>query len=648
MGGRRQRRFANGLFTMISYAMGMMGRLRNIRRALALLVMLCAFAWSPAASAQNCAQATTQGTAPASWQTYCWLNMANYDDAAARSASGQNMSFTLPDGSTLTFNARVTGTNPAYDDVPAPSWSGSAIGNSAFIGIPGRPVLYSAQSGTSTIAITGITITPPVGGGVTVFSFVVADGESSNDGESIRMTSNGGSWQLLDSVPPTSGSTMPPITGVGSGTVNITGTGGAVGAYILGSNSPTAVTVQTTAGGLQGVMFAIRFASIRLQTQILGTRANSADQLSFQIASTATGTTLTSGTTTGTGAGPFTGSVLNMSAGVPVTLRLAMAAGSVNPITAYAANLTCVNTAGTTRAALPNNLNTTNTSIGQLEFGEFLVCTFQAGAQPRLRVRKVLGSGNGGGRRFTGDQFTVRIMDDGVVTASSTTAGTGGTINSGTGDTALVQVVNQNTYQVDEVAAGTTILGNYTAVLSCSNGTSGSPTVLPTTLGGAITLRPGDSITCTITNTRRAAALLEISKTSTVISDPVNGTTNPKLIPGAVVEYAITVRNVGAGPVDASSIVLVDVMPAEMAFAVGTPVTFTNGTPTSGLNAFNAGTMVTYSQGAGGLAPYTYSPTGSFDANVRGIRIAPTGTMAAATSATNRPNFTVRFRAQVR
>lgn len=616
-----------------------------MRRALALLTMLFALAWSPAASAQDCAQATSQGTAPASWQTYCWLNMTNYNDTTARSASGQNMSFTLPDGSTLTFNARVTGTNPAYDDVPSPSWTGAAIGNSAFIGIPGRPVLYSAQAGVSSIAITNITITPPVGGGVTVFSFVVADGESSNDNEYIRMTTNGGNWQQFDAVPPTAGTTMPPITGVGTATTQISGAPGAVGAYILGSSSPTSVTVETRSGGLQGVMFAIRFATIRLQTQILGTRINSADQLNFQIASTATGAALTSGTTTGTGAGPFVGNALNMSAGVPITLRLTMAAGSVSAITAYAANLTCVNTAGTTRAALPDNLSTTSTAIGQLEFGEYLVCTFQAGAAPRLRVRKLLGSG---GRRFTGDQFTVRIMDDGVVTASSTTTGTGTTITTGTGDTGLVQVVNQNAYQVDETGAGTTILGNYTPVMSCANSTTGSTTVLPAAVGGTITPRPGDSITCTITNTRRAAALLEISKTSSVISDPVNGTTNPKLIPGAVVEYAITVRNVGAGTVDASSIVLLDVMPAEMAFAVGTPVTFTNGTTTSGLNTFNAATMVTYSQANGGAAPYTYAPTGTYDANVRGIRIAPTGTMAAATSATAQPSFTIRFRAQVR
>ncbi len=635
--------FANRLFTMISYSCPMTRGMSVVRRAAALVLMMAALLWGGAAQAQSCAQATSQGTAPASWQTYCWLNMANYNDATARSASGQNLSFTLPDGSTLTFNARVTGTNPAYFASTSPSWSGAAVGNSAFIGIPGRPVLYASQSGTSTIAITNISITPPAGGGVTVYSFVVADGESSNENEFIRVTTNGGNWQLMDSVPPIAGSTMPPITGVGSSQVNISGASGTVGAYILGSNSPTSVTVQTQSGGLQGVMFAIRFATIRLQAQILGTRIAAADQFSYQIASTAISATISSGTTSGTGTGPFATAPLNMSAGIPITLRLAMAGGSTNAITAYTANLTCTNTAGTTRAGLPNNLSTTNTNIGQLEFGEFLVCTYQLGAQPRLRLRKALSSQ----RRFTTDQFTVRIRDGSTVTASSTTAGTGNTITANTGDTGLVQVVNQRAYTLDEIAANGANLTNYTATLACTNATSGSTTTLPNTVGGTITLRPGDSITCVITNNRRSVAILEIEKDSTVISDPVNGTTNPKLIPGAIVEYSITVRNVGAGQVDASSIVLVDVMPAEMAFAVGTPVTFTNGTPSSGLNTFNASTMVTFSQATGGGAPYNYTPTGTFDTRVRGIRIAPTGTMAAASSATAQPNFTIRFRAQV-
>jgi len=637
-------RLSHGLIAMMSYAIGMVISAKALRRFLAAALLACGLLWSPAAQAQSCAPAATQGTAPASWQTYCWLNLANYNDATARTAAGQNLSFTLPDGSLLTFNARVTGTTAttAYNAVAAPSWTGAAVGNSAFIGISGRPVLYTAAAGTRTITLSNITVTPPAGGGVTVFSFVVADAESSNENESLRFTTNGGAWQLLDSVQPISGSSFPPITGVGTGTVNIAGRSGTVGGYIVGSNSPTSVTIETQAGGLQGVMFAVRFASIRLQTTLLGTRLNSADQFQFQIASTATTATLAGGTTSGSGNGPFATPPLNMSAGLDLTLRQSMAAGSVSALSQYSTTLTCVNTAGATRPGLPNNLAVNSVAIGQLVFGEFLVCTFTNGAPPRLRLRKLLGSF---GRRFNTDQFTVRILDGTTITASSTTTGSGGTISAG--DTNLVQVISSRPYTLGEIAAGTTVLGNYTATMACTNATSGSTTTLPTTVGGSITLRPGDSVTCAITNTRLQTAVLIIEKTSTIISDPINGTTNPKAIPGAIIEYAITVRNAGTRNVDASSIIITDIMPPDMAFAVTSPVTFTNGTTTSGLNTFSQSSMVRYSSAAGGVAPYTYTPSGTFDVNVRGIRIAPTGTMAAAGSAAAQPSFTIRFRAQV-
>lgn len=612
-----------------------------LRKFLALILLLGGLMWSPAAQAQDCAQAASQGTAPASWQTYCWLNLGNYNDTTARSTTGQNMTFTLPDGSRLTFNARVTGTAPAYNAVTAPSWGGAAVGNSAFIGIPGRPVLYSAAAGTSRIALTNIAVTPPAGGGVTVYSFVVADAESSNDGEALRMSTNGGAWQLLDSVPPISGSLFPPIAGVGTGNVTVTGTPGTVGGYIIGSNSPTSVTVETQSGGLQGVMFAIRFATIQLRTQILGLRANAADQFQFQIASTATNTAISSGVTSGTANGPFSTAPLSMSAGIPLTLRVAMAGGSVSTLAAYSASLICVNTSGPTRSALPNNLVTTNTSIGQLQFGESLLCTYTLGALPRIRVSKALGSV----RRFDTDQFTMRVMNGAAVVASATTSGIGSTVTGG--DTNFVQVVTGQAYTVDEVAAGTAVLGNYIATMACTNAAPGSTTALPTAPGGAITLRLGDAVTCVITNSRRATAALVIDKTSRVISDPVNGTSNPKLIPGAIVEYAISVRNAGTVAVQADTLVILDVMPPNMAFAVGTPVTFTNGTPSSGLTAFNAATMVRFSSAPGGVTPYTYVPVGSFDPNVRGIRIQPAGSLAGTTSATAQPNFTIRFRAQV-
>ncbi len=43
-------------------------------------------------------------------------------------------------------------------------------------------------------------------------------------------------------------------------------------------------------------------------------------------------------------------------------------------------------------------------------------------------------------------------------------------------------------------------------------------------------------------------AVLAISKQSRLVSDPINGTTNPKAIPGAVIEYCIVVTNSGTAP----------------------------------------------------------------------------------------------------
>jgi len=618
---------------------------QKFRRLLAIVMMMVGLMWATGAQAQNCGQATGQGTAPASWQTYCWLNLTNYNDASARTAAGQNLSFALPDGSTLSLNARVTGgsgTAAAYNAVTSPSWTGAAIGNTAFVGIPGRPVLYTASAGTRTITLSGITIIPPVGASASVFSFIVADAESSNQSEALRMNTNGGVWQLLDSVPPISGSTFPAISGVGSNSVGITGVAGTVGGYIIGSNSPTSVTVETVAGGLQGVMFAVRFASIKLQKAISGARISAADQFQYQIVSSATGAVVTSGTTTGGGGGPFSTPVLVMAAGLPVTLREVMAPGSTSTLSQYGARLTCVNTAGPTRAALPNNVASTSFNLGQLEFGESLLCTFTNGAQPRLTLRKALTSS---GRRFTGDQFTVRIRAGETVIASSTTTGTGSAVTGG--NTGAVQLVAGQPYTLDEIAAGTASLGNYSATLACTNAASGTTTSLPTAAPGNISPQLGDIITCTITNNRLSTAVLEIEKSSMVISDPVNGTSNPKAIPGAIVDYAITIRNVGRRSVDSSSIVIIDDMPPNMAFATGSPITFTNGSPGSGLNPFNAATMVQFSSAAGGGGPFTYAPSGAFDANVRAIRIAPTGTMARASSGTSQPSFTIRFRAQV-
>ena len=73
-------------------------------------------------------------------------------------------------------------------------------------------------------------------------------------------------------------------------------------------------------------------------------------------------------------------------------------------------------------------------------------------------------------------------------------------------------------------------------------------------------------------------ATLAVTKTSRVISDPFNNTSNPKLIPGAVVEYCIAVANTGSA--DATSVLINDPVPGQLTFNAGTILL--NGTVTGG------------------------------------------------------------------
>lgn len=74
-------------------------------------------------------------------------------------------------------------------------------------------------------------------------------------------------------------------------------------------------------------------------------------------------------------------------------------------------------------------------------------------------------------------------------------------------------------------------------------------------------------------------AALAVTKTSSVISDPLNSTTNPKAIPGAVVRYTITVTNTGRAT--ATGAAIVDQIPANTTFVSGSlQATNTDGTVT--------------------------------------------------------------------
>jgi len=92
-----------------------------------------------------------------------------------------------------------------------------------------------------------------------------------------------------------------------------------------------------------------------------------------------------------------------------------------------------------------------------------------------------------------------------------------------------------------------------------------------------------------------AAALLSVTKLSTLISDPVNGTTNPKAIPGAVMEYCIVVAN-ASGAATSTSLSISDPLPATVTYNAAYGI-FLNGTVTAGVCNANGSAGGTYTAG---------------------------------------------------
>lgn len=137
------------------------------------------------------------------------------------------------------------------------------------------------------------------------------------------------------------------------------------------------------------------------------------------------------------------------------------------------------------------------------------------------------------------------------------------------------------------------------------------------------------------------------SKTVQTLSDPINGTSNPKTIPGAVVEYTLTFINATTGTVDNNSIVLSDSVPANMKMKVA-PVTFNcSTTPPCGLT-YSDSTDISYSNNNGSTFVYTPVPDADgYDALVTDFRLSPKGTMGASTPP-NTSSFNFKIQMQIK
>lgn len=152
------------------------------------------------------------------------------------------------------------------------------------------------------------------------------------------------------------------------------------------------------------------------------------------------------------------------------------------------------------------------------------------------------------------------------------------------------------------------------------------------------------------------APQISLSKTLLTLSDPINSTSNPKAIPGALLEYTLKAINSGTGAADNNTIVLSDSVPTNTAIYVNDisgpgsgPIRFVDGSPASGLSySFTSLASTTddlsFSNNNGSTFNYTPSPdVDGVDSSVTDVKMKTQGAFAGASGGGN-PNFEFKFR----
>lgn len=145
-----------------------------------------------------------------------------------------------------------------------------------------------------------------------------------------------------------------------------------------------------------------------------------------------------------------------------------------------------------------------------------------------------------------------------------------------------------------------------------------------------------------------------LSKTVSADTDPVNGTSTPKAIPGATVRYRLTATNYGSSA-DPDSVTIVEPVPQNTRLRVADidapgagPVLFTDGAVAAGLayTFLAAGhplDSLDFSNNGG--TSFDYVPTAAADGTdpaVTHLRISPSGTFGSAVNG-NTPSFALEY-----
>ncbi len=371
-------------------------------------------------------------------------------------------------------------------------------------------------------------------------------------------------------------------------------------------------------------------------------RARTSDQFQIAVTDTATGVILSSGTTSGSGTGQqaSTGASL-INTGVTYRLSDAMNAGSTSTLATYDATIAC------TRSGLsytPGG-SAPNWTVSATALNQQIVCSItnsRRAAMLRLQKTWVNAILNNAVTLPATSGFATNTVAFNSIANSANETDQGIAVS--------VLVGDNGTLPAEVFTTG--MSANYASALGCSAGTlsgtdgqAANTIIVPEAAAGA-------TLTCTYTNTFRPPLI--VAKTSLAFSDPVNGTTNPKVIPGAFVAYTIAVSSPSAYTVTNNSISVVDTLPAQARLFVGDlgglgsgPVALVNGAPSSTLTYTYSGLAsisddLEFSNDGGTTWAYIPTPdAGGVDATITHVRINPKGTMALSS------NFSILLRCRV-
>ena len=314
-------------------------------------------------------------------QSLWWLDFTSYDNPTASGGAGQPFTFTLPNGAgTLTTTVKLNGTS-TLAAVVEPAWAGGgAFGHGAYNGLSGNPILYwLTQTGTGTLTLSALVVRDTAGNARS-FALYAADGENTNNAESIVYRSTA-PWTLIDTVNyyASFNGDVPALAGVGTTTVaetkptTIDGTFNA--SVVLATQNPTQVSTAFT--GNEAALFAVSLPTVALTVSIAG-RVSAADEFTASVAYTSPALAVASARTSGAGSSVSPGATAVIGTN-SVTIAAAMVPGSPSALSYYTGAVACANSGpgaaswGGTATLLPAGAGTSFALTPQT--GDAIACT---------------------------------------------------------------------------------------------------------------------------------------------------------------------------------------------------------------------------------------------------------------------------------